>query len=173
MITQEILENVRDQYELDPKGCHGFAHWARVRANGLRLAETEHADIAVVESFALFHDCRRRDDGYDLEHGMRAADYVASLRKEVTWLNDKQLYLLRTACRGHTTEISHSDVTIQVCWDADRLDLGRIGVIVDTGFLSSRSAREAEILAWADKRAVGRYAPSILSGEWEVLFKRD
>jgi uncharacterized protein len=172
VITREILEIVRDQYQLDPEGHHGFAHWARVRANGLKLAETERADVAVVESFALFHDCRRWDDGSDLEHGKRAAEYVGALRGEITWLNNKQFELLETACRGHTTEISHSDITIQVCWDADRLDLGRIGVKVDTRFLSTASAKRAETLAWADERAVGWYAPPVLGGEWAVLYER-
>jgi len=35
------------------------------------------------------------------------------------------------ASGGHTHEGYHDDVTIQTCWDADRLDLGRVGIIPD------------------------------------------
>ena len=36
--------------------------------------------------------------------------------------------LLYRACHGHTHERNHPDVTIQTCWDSDRLDLGRVGI---------------------------------------------
>ena len=39
--------------------------------NGFRLAETNGANLKVVTAFALLHDSRRENDGYDPEHGFR------------------------------------------------------------------------------------------------------
>jgi hypothetical protein len=36
--------------------------------------------------------------------------------------------VLQDIAAGHTQERTHPDVTIQTCWDADRLDLGRVGI---------------------------------------------
>jgi hypothetical protein len=70
-------------YRLGIGGVHGPGHWLRVLANGRGLAAgTPGADPLVVELFALFHDCRRRDDGRDPGHGERAAAYVKRLAAE-------------------------------------------------------------------------------------------
>jgi uncharacterized protein len=37
--------------------------------------------------------------------------------------------LLERACRFHTTERRTGNPTIDVCFDADRLDLGRVGIV--------------------------------------------
>jgi uncharacterized protein len=38
--------------------------------------------------------------------------------------DDDRFDLLYTACDLHTDGLTDGDVTIQACWDADRLDLG-------------------------------------------------
>jgi uncharacterized protein len=43
-------------------------------------------------------------------------------------LPDHEFRLLDRACVGHTHKRTHPNVTIQTCWDADRLDLGRVGI---------------------------------------------
>ena len=41
------------------------------------------------------------------------------------------------------TDAEHSDdVTIGTCWDADRLDLGRVGIIPDEAFMSTDFGKE-------------------------------
>jgi len=54
----------------------------------------------------------------------------------------EQLELLIEACRGHTEIIHHANVTIQCCWDGDRLDLTRVSVIPEAEFLNTKTAKE-------------------------------
>ena len=59
---------------------HGPDHWRRVERNGLLLATRTGADVTVVRLFALFHDSRRENDGWDKGHGARGAEYAKLLR---------------------------------------------------------------------------------------------
>jgi uncharacterized protein len=107
---------------------HGQSHWHRVVANGHTLADhTPGVDREVVELFGLLHDCKRENDGIDPEHGFRAAQYAKSIRKLLP-ITDIQFEILHHALANHTDEIHNSDPTIGACYDADRLDLGRVGV---------------------------------------------
>ena len=66
MINQPLIRNIRAQFALDWNGIHGAPHWARVRANGLRLAESTGARVPVVELFASSQElsgCVRRRQG--------------------------------------------------------------------------------------------------------------
>lgn len=80
LITQDLVQVIRDQFVLDWDGIHGAGHWARVRANGLRLAEMTGANTRVVEYFAFLHDSRRKNDGRDPRHGSRAVEFANTLR---------------------------------------------------------------------------------------------
>jgi uncharacterized protein len=71
------------------------------------------------------------DDGWDDGHGARGAKYAAHLRGVVYDLNDEELDLLHYACVWHTNGMVHENSTIATCWDADRLDLGRCGIMPD------------------------------------------
>ena len=107
---------------------HGVSHWERVDRNGQMLA-TPDCDLTVIRLFAYLHDSCRVDDSYDDQHGPRAAKMIVSLRKTLLKdLTDHQFELLQTACYLHTTAHSTGDPTIDVCFDADRLDLGRVGI---------------------------------------------
>jgi uncharacterized protein len=110
---------------------HGPDHWRRVERNGLLLATQTGAVLEVVRLFALFHDSRRMNDGHDPGHGARGADYAAKLRGNMFQLADDEFELLHYACVWHTDGVSHENATIATCWDADRLDLGRVGIIPD------------------------------------------
>ena len=57
-------------------------------------------------------------------------------------LSKDELELLCHACEKHTDALYHSEPVIQVCWDADRLDLPRIGVQPDPDLLNTPKARE-------------------------------
>lgn len=119
---------------------HGLDHWVRVERNGLWLAErVEGVDVAVVRHFAALHDCQRRDDGHDPDHGPRAADFLHTLTLDLT---GTQLDLLALAIRTHTRPDLHREPTIQVCHDADRLDLGRVFITPRPRFLNTTPARE-------------------------------
>jgi uncharacterized protein len=154
VLSRELLHAIRVQYALPWRGVHGVTHWARVRETGLRLAARTGADPAVVEFFAVLHDARRRNEGVDPGHGGRGADLAATLRGTLVHLSDAAFALLRVACADHTKGAIEADVTIQTCWDADRLDLGRVGIVPDPVRLCTVVAREPAIRAWAYERSL-------------------
>jgi uncharacterized protein len=59
------------------------------------------------------------------------------------------LDLLVTACNIHNGAGPQSDPTLSVCLDADRLDLGRVGITPDSRLLSTPTAKSiATRQAW-------------------------
>jgi uncharacterized protein len=141
-VIDHLWQLVTTQFDGSGYSVHGPDHWRRVERNGLLLATRTGADIAVVRLFALFHDSRRENDGWDDGHGMRGAEYAATLRGSAYILSDDRFELLRYACVWHTDGERHDDPTIATCWDADRLDLGRVGIIPDPAFMSTDFGRE-------------------------------
>jgi uncharacterized protein len=59
-------------------------------------------------------------------------------------LTDEQLEKLCHAMSFHSDGGIHADPTIQTCWDADRLDLGRVGNKPRAEFLSKEGAIHIE-----------------------------
>lgn len=163
-LVAEILRT----YRLPPAGLHGVAHWARVLDNGLRLTAETGADAEVVELFAVFHDSRRVNEGHDPDHGARGADLARKLRGSLFELEEGAFHLLCRACEGHTHERTHPDLTIQTCWDADRLDLGRVGIEPHPSRLCTEAARRPEIRKWADGRACFQFVPEFVRIAWEI-----
>jgi uncharacterized protein len=121
---------------------HGPAHWKRVERNGLLLATRTGADAMVVRLFALFHDSRRIYEGADDGHGTRGAEFAAELRGSLYDLDDHPFALLQEACTWHTDRDFSDDPTIGTCWEADRLDLGRVGAIPNPKFMSTAFGKE-------------------------------
>jgi uncharacterized protein len=122
---------------------HGFSHWVRVERNGLFIARRTGASQVVVSLFALFHDSQRENDGVgDRAHGPRAAELVVSMRSELSFLRDEDVERLRFACKHHTHQIHHDDPTVAACWDADRLELGRVGIDPDPSYFNTVPAIE-------------------------------
>ena len=111
--------------------CHGVSHWERVERNGLLLA-TDEVNRTVVRLFAYLHDKWRVDDWEDIEHGKRAAENLPALRSTLlAWLTDEEFDLLCKACELHTVCHCTGNPTIDACFDADRLDLMRVGITPD------------------------------------------
>lgn len=153
MITEELLRLVQDQFALSRTGIHGVSHWQRVYENGMRLAPLTGANPQVVELFAFLHDACRLSDGSDREHGQRAAEFARTLAGSVFTLESTALALLLAACSGHTAGLVTGDITVLTCWDADRLDLGRVGIMPRPERLGTAAARDPEIIAWAYARS--------------------
>lgn len=110
---------------------HGVAHWDRVYQNGQQLLTPE-VNAKVVAAFAYLHDSCREDDAYDEEHGPRAAEMIKSIRTTLlAYLSDEEFELLTQACRHHTTMPKSGNPTVDACFDADRLDLWRVGIEPD------------------------------------------
>ena len=81
------------------------------------------------------------------------AELAAAFRSLHFQLSDERFDLLYTACADHTEGRTEGDVTIQTCWDSDRLDLGRVGVMPEPSRLCTTAARSRDMLLWADGRA--------------------
>lgn len=152
-ISQGFIEFARDHFRLDWDGIHGAAHWARVRRNGLLLAEHCESDRQVVEWFAFVHDLERRNDFNDPKHGHRAANLAEDLNGRFMHLSARQLDLLQTACTGHSRGHTKADATVMVCWDADRLDLGRVGIYPSAKYLCTKLARTSDVIEAAYRRS--------------------
>jgi uncharacterized protein len=155
MLSPPLIQAVLEHHSLSPTGMHGVGHWVRVRANGLLLAAETGARVDVVELFALFHDAGRVSDGYDPEHGARGAELARAFRGLWFELDDAGLELLCLACRDHSKGYLDGDLTVQTCWDADRLDLYRFGVGIypDPALLCTEAARRRETLEEAVARS--------------------
>ncbi len=137
------MSAIREQYRLDfDHGIHGIKHWAVVRVNGLALAEKTGARKDVIELFAVLHDACRHSDGRDLDHGPRAAELTKRYRGVYFELDDAGMDLLIEAIHDHTGGKTEADPTIQTCWDADRLDLPRVGILVNPQRLCTDAGRE-------------------------------
>ena len=167
MITKQLLETIRQQYRLPWSGIHGIGHWARVRENGLRIAAgLSGVNSDVVELFAVLHDARRENEGTDSGHGRRGAELAEKLRGSLIELPDEAFALLCTACSYHTDGRTDGDITVQTCWDADRLDLGRVGIRPKSHYLCTTAAKDPALIAWADSRARRRIVPQFATQEW-------
>ena len=168
MNLKPILQAILQEYILPLNGYHGIDHWARVLENGRRLCTETGADCQVISLFAVLHDSQRHNEGHDPEHGPRAAEFAKTLQGRHFELPDRELNLLIRACEGHTHEQTHPDITIQTCWDADRLDLGRVGVMPHASRLCTEPAKRPDLLKWADGRACFRVVSELVKTEWGI-----
>ena len=164
IISNELILAIKDQLQINWSGIHGVSHWARVYENGLHLAESTGANNQVVQLFAVFHDSRRYNESWDPEHGPRGAYLAESMRGKYFELPDDEFDLLFTACSLHTKAKMHVDKTIQACFDADRLDLGRVGKTLDPKLLCTAAARELKTIEWAMQRSLSGYIPDNVLG---------
>lgn len=163
-----VVQAVMEDYALPWDGTHGVRHWARVLTNGEKLAAITGADLRVVRLFAVLHDSRRESETTDPEHGPRAAEFAAELRGSIFELEDDAFALLHRACAGHTHERNHPNVTIATCWDSDRLDLGRVGVLPHPSRLCTDAGRTREMIFWANGRASFDFEPDFVAEEWKI-----
>lgn len=139
---QPIWEHVTSKFMCGRGSVHGPSHWERVERNGLLLTTRSGAVEEVVGLFAVFHDSRREHDGWDNKHGARGAAYAKSLRGRLFDISDEHFELLEYACIWHTHGRLSDEPTIGTCWDADRLDLGRVGIRPTAKYMSTEFGRE-------------------------------
>jgi uncharacterized protein len=154
-LSRELATAIRGGFALSLDGIHGEAHWARVHENALRLAAKTGADPEILELFAYLHDSKRQSDDWDREHGQRAASFVKSLRGSLLVLPHTKFDCLAYAIARHSDGLTEAGVTVQTCWDADRLDLGRIGIRPNPRYLCTDAAKDPEMIEWAFRRSLG------------------
>ena len=159
MLTKQLIQHVQQNFKLDLKGIHGTSHWARVCYNGRLLQYlSKDGDLAVIELFAFIHDSQRLSDSGDEEHGPRAAVFAIEQNSKLFNLNDYQLEKLVAACNGHTAQLFHDDLTVQICWDSDRLDIGRCKTHIDPAYLGTKAAK----LEAVQRQALARSRANII-----------
>ena len=139
---EAVWDRVLKDTSVEHSSIHGPDHWARVERNGLYVAQKTGANQTIVQLFAVFHDCMRQNDHIDPGHGRRGAEYAVQLKDELINISSDDFDKFYYACEWHTDEIETDDVTIAACWDADRLDLGRVGFILDPLYMNSEPAQE-------------------------------
>lgn len=123
---------------------HGPAHWQKVAEIGEELSKHSGADPEVVRLFAALHDALRLADHEvdNLAHGRRAAVVARDL-----WLGGfltlrrEQIETLCEALEFHADGLTSEDSTIGCCWDADRLELVRLGIKCNPAFMSTELGR--------------------------------
>ena len=145
-MMKENIEKVRTfaigHTKMGKESIHGIEHWDRVARNGEAL-HVPGADMEVVSCFAYLHDVERQSDAYDVEHGPKAAELIGNIRESVLgFLDDKQIGVLKDACTFHTTVPRTGNPTIDTCFDADRLDLPRVGIVPDPDRMATKEGAE-------------------------------
>jgi uncharacterized protein len=64
-------------------------------------------------------------------------------------LDRRTATLLAEARREHSDSFLDGPPLVQACWDADRLDLGFVGIRPDPRRLCSEPARDPHLIEWA------------------------
>ena len=126
---------------------HGFLHSKYVEAFGLLMVE-EYAkeniivDKDVVQWFAYLHDIMNNGINND-NHGEKAANYIDEVRNiYLQDLSESQIEKLKKACALHSTTIATGDITIDVCFDADRLDSPKFDRVTDPEKMATRIGKD-------------------------------
>lgn len=151
-----LFKAVVEQNKLDlATSGHGPHHWFRVIEIGLRLAEADpEIDPDVIIAFGLLHDSGRTHDHHCMMHGKVAGAYVIPALINLIPLSSEQMMLAVIACTNHTSAMPGDfplyDNTLLACFDADRLDLWRVGILPDNKYLFTEAAKQPEIQAWAN-----------------------
>ena len=141
MKYERLWKYVSEKKRSASSPIHGITHWRRVFENGLMIAKETGANVDLVELFALFHDSCRLNDGRDHHHGRRTADWVESIRSDFPDISDDVFQFLLEAIRDHTHVRLTVNIHIATCWDADRLDLGRVGKTPREEFMNTDMGR--------------------------------
>lgn len=168
-ISPEFIRIILKEYRLPVFGVHGVTHWARVFENGMLLAEETNASAKVVQLFSVLHDSKRQNEVVDPGHGKRAAAFAKSLSGTYIHLSGFESDLLYKACVEHTLGLTDENITIQTCYDADRLDLARAGIRPSPDRLCTSLAKKPEVIAWAVERSLTDHAPEMIFTEWMVV----
>lgn len=167
----ELLTEARNGSALRSSPLHGEAHWRAVAAIGFRLAEIrdgQAADREFILAFAMLHDCRREDEAWDPEHGLRAAKMMKGSRAAARIFGPAKMEHLVFAVMTHDIGLpDFENPDIGASWDADRYALVRLDIRPDQRYLSSRLPEKAHLEMIATARRICAEPPS-----WEDLFWR-
>jgi uncharacterized protein len=133
---------------------HGEEHWKCVAMAGLQIGRsvfTPGFDPEFLLTFAQLHDIMRLDDDEDPEHGPRAGALFVALCDSPGIPGfepySERAMTMHTALTLHTTQRQwlpndELDLNIGICWDADRCNLWRVGIVPDRRYFSTDAGWE-------------------------------
>jgi uncharacterized protein len=156
-----ILDRAKKEFKLGLNSVHGIGHWTRVYQNGQVLAPITGADLDLIWYFAFLHDVCRENEWKDPGHGPRAERFIYKLLAKELILPFQDAEILRFAVAFHNNRGTeyHSlqdNITVQACWDCDRLDLSRPGVgkTIDPNQLFTGAAKDPRTIRDAVNRSL-------------------
>lgn len=154
IIPLSLLVIIAKNFKLNLEDIHGINHWLRVLTNGLILADSEKVSYNIPIVFSFTHDMLRFTDyDTDTEHGARAAEALEYMKHKLK-LNAEELEICKEACKRHSDGLVTDEKEIGVCWDADRLDLMRVGIYPDEKYLSTRTGKNSGLIIQTNKYAL-------------------
>ncbi|WP_411839586.1 hypothetical protein [Paracoccus sp. ME4] len=127
---QALLAEARNGSRLSGSSLHGEVHWRAVAATGLRL-RAFHPSVSarLLLAFGMLHDCRREDEGWDPQHGFRAAEVALTSRAPRKLIDPEEIRILAKACLLHEKgKTDPEDLRVGLCWDSDRYNLLRLDI---------------------------------------------
>jgi uncharacterized protein len=127
---------------------HGEDHWKCVALAGLWIAErTPGADLGFILTFSALHDVMRENNGSDPMHGPRAAQLLVGLLDDpgldgLPPHSQRSRDLLYAISHHTGTEHArdHPNMSVGICWDADRVNLWRVWKRPQARFLTTDAA---------------------------------
>lgn len=139
-LWRDLLAEARADAPLRASPVHGERHWRAVAAVGMGLARLDaRVEPRVMLAFGMLHDCRRRSESGDPEHGPRAATAMAGSPALAALLDPPRREELLHACRVHTSARrldAGEHPSAAACLDADRFTLRRVGTEPHPKFFS-------------------------------------
>jgi uncharacterized protein len=117
------------------------------------LANLTGANWHVVELFAFFHDSRRLKEHVDDGRGACGTALASRLKGSVFDATDEEMDLLHFACVHYSDGMTLGNTTLLTYWDADRLDLGRVGITLKGKYPGTEAAQTDVVMSKANRRA--------------------
>lgn len=143
-MTREQLEKliaaVEEESSFKDSHYHGNQHWRCVSLVGSRLAKQENLNPLLPFLFGLFHDSMRENDDRDPDHGERGGQLALEMyERGLLPISQEMLSKLVYACNNHTSSPATYDPHAGVCYDADRLNLWRVGTQPHKNYISTEA----------------------------------
>lgn len=135
------VEEIVFHHSLYKDGVHGIDHIRRTVENAKIIAKEtcpDKFDDAVIGAY--LHDIGRIDDFGGNAHAVRGAKISERLLQEF-WPN-LDIKRILFAIEFHADKLTSEDPLIGTIWDADRLDLDRVGIKINPDLLSTKKAKE-------------------------------
>lgn len=134
LLAEEIIAHTISYVKQElahAEGGHDWFHIERVWKSAQTIAQSEHANMLVVELGALLHDIAdSKFNGGDEDIGpQKAATFLQSIGLDSTTI-EQVVYIIRNiSFKGGKQQLSERTIELDIVQDADRLDaIGAIGI---------------------------------------------